>query len=75
MNYAALCSAYHTYVDRGTHIRDNLDHVRFTDPTGKIFSFVDREGNTGYQIFKLVSSPVKDEFVYSQFKVGFDEYT
>lgn len=71
-DYTAVCEAYRNSKDRRDLLRDNLDRVNFTDPTGARFQFVDRKGNKGYILYRVASSPVSAE-QYNYLQIG--EYT
>ncbi|KAK7481552.1 hypothetical protein BaRGS_00027201, partial [Batillaria attramentaria] len=52
-DYSAVCEAYRNDKDRREAIRNNLENVNFTDPTGARFQFNDREGNKGYTLYRV----------------------
>ncbi|KAK7087415.1 uncharacterized protein [Littorina saxatilis] len=68
-NYAAVCEAYRSNKQRRTSVRDKLEMVNFTDPTGVEFRFIDRAGNKGYKLFKFASSPL-DRNDYNRLNIG-----
>ncbi|KAL8562533.1 hypothetical protein ACOMHN_045798 [Nucella lapillus] len=69
-NYAAVCEAYRSSSDRRNRLRDNLEKVNFTDDTDVQFRFINRQGNKGYKLFKLTSSPLDTDVIYNQDPIG-----
>lgn len=68
-DYSAVCEAYRNSKDRREVIRDQLDTVSFTDPTGAEFRFNDREGNKGYILYRVARSPLSTER-YNYLQIG-----
>ena len=53
--YGSVCDAFKNSQDAMALIVSKLDEVSFSDPSGEIFQFVDRQHNRGYSLYRYGS--------------------
>ncbi|OWF48090.1 uncharacterized protein LOC110453540 [Mizuhopecten yessoensis] len=50
-DYDGMCTAFKTMDDMSEALMEKMEGISFVDPTGSTFRFLDREGNTGLDLF------------------------
>ncbi|XP_059149160.1 uncharacterized protein LOC131936264 [Physella acuta] len=65
VSYSSVCQAYKGSSDRRTQLATKLEGVRFTDPAGNLFNFVNRSGVSNYR-YLSIDRGLLDGVVYNQ---------